>query len=367
MRRLGLMLMTMSLASGLGFGQEYVATVQLIPDYAMLHVDLYIVTSTGPTALLGDAVFAIDYDPAVLTFIGKDAAMDGRWDDGSNASYSDLSASNVVPRASLDIVKSSSGTGSDIPGTATHIGRLNFTIVNPTGRPGITWNTTFSSPYNFAGVAIKSSFTWINPDNNPLPVTLVSFAGSANASKGGVVLEWKTSSEVNNLGYTVQRKGEGDADFADLVGAFIEGHNTTSESQVYSYVDRSIPKAGIYTYRLKQQDMDGPIHYTEGVIVQVTLTDVAEVAPRVLQLLQNYPNPFNPSTQLKFSVETTGKAVLKAYNMLGAEVATMFDGTAEAGRYYVIKFDAVDIASGIYFYRLATDQKTDVRKMLLLR
>ena len=60
-------------------------------------------------------------------------------------------------------------------------------------------------------------------------------------------------------------------------------------------------------YRLKQQDMGGGVSLLAGVIVKVTVTDVAEVAPKVFQLMQNYPNPFNPTTQVKFSVESTGQ------------------------------------------------------------
>lgn len=200
-----------------------------------------------------------------------------------------------------------------------------------------------------------------------LPVTLTSFMGKVNASKGGVVLEWKTASEVNNYGYTVQRKGENEADFSDLSGAFVAGKGTTLDPQQYSYVDKSITGAGSYAYRLKQQDMDGTIHYTQSVIVQVTLTDVAEVAPKMFQLMQNYPNPFNPSTQVKFSVESTTRATVKVYNMLGEEVSTLFDGTAEAGRFYVSTFNATSLASGVYFYRLTTQEKTDVRRMMLVR
>jgi hypothetical protein len=200
-----------------------------------------------------------------------------------------------------------------------------------------------------------------------LPVTLTSLTAAIAPSGAGVRLEWKTASEVNNYGYTVQRKGEGEQDFTDLSGAFIAGKGTTVEPQVYSYVDGSIAKPGSYGYRLKQQDLDGTVHYTQTVNVQVTVTDVAEAAPKVFQLMQNYPNPFNPSTQVKFSVETTGKATVKVYNMLGAEMATLFEGTAEAGRYYVATFDAASLATGIYFYRLTTEKKNDVKRMLLVK
>jgi len=54
-------------------------------------------------------------------------------------------------------------------------------------------------------------------------------------------------------------------------------------------------------------------------------------APLLYNLYQNYPDPFNPSTMIQFTVPSDGRAILKVYNMLGQEVATLFDGIAEAG------------------------------------
>jgi hypothetical protein len=266
-----------------------------------------------------------------------------------------------------------SNAGTDnITTTPVKVGRFRITntVVFPIEQANVAWDflgglATVVNLNNADATLAGNHHSTL--DNLPLPVTLVSFTGSASASKGGVVLEWKTASEVNNYGYTVQRKANDEASFADLNAAFIAGKGTTVEPQEYSYVDKSLTKAGSYSYRLKQQDLDGTIHYSQSLIVNVTVTDVAEVAPKVFQLLQNYPNPFNPSTQVKFSVETTERAVVKVYNMIGAEVATLFDGTAEAGRYYVTPFNATGLASGIYFYRLTTAQKTDVRKMLLVK
>jgi hypothetical protein len=200
-----------------------------------------------------------------------------------------------------------------------------------------------------------------------LPVTLTSFAAKIAGSGTGVVLEWATASEVNNYGYTVQRKAEADAAFADVAGAFIEGHGTTAEPQTYSYTDNTVKDAGKYEYRLKQQDLNGAVQYSQSVIVNVSLTAVAEAAPREFQLMQNYPNPFNPATMVKFSVPSTGQATMKVYNTMGQEVVTLFEGVAEAGRYYALPFNAADLASGVYFYRLVTEQKTDVRRMMLVK
>lgn len=268
-------------------------------------------------------------------------------------------------------------TGGVIPGVvvpSTGDGVKAFTVSIDITNASETSNLTFDALMN--GQQYKEDESAVNKwppldvsdlMDVPLPVTLSSFTAAIVPSVAGVRLEWKTASEVNNYGYTVQRKAESDVDFADLTNAFIAGKGTTVEPQQYSYVDKSIAKAGSYRYRLKQQDLDGTVHYTQSVIVNVTVTDVAEVAPRVFQLMQNYPNPFNPTTQLKFSVESTTRATVKVYNMLGEEVATMFDGVAEAGRYYVATFNATGLASGVYFYRLTTEKKTDIKRMMLVK
>ena len=204
-------------------------------------------------------------------------------------------------------------------------------------------------------------------DEIPLPVSLTSFAGYPDQSGRGVRLEWKTLSEVNNYGFTVQRKTDADGSFVDLANAFIAGKGTTVEPQLYSYIDHSLTKPGIYGYRLKQQDLDGTMHYSSGVVVNVATTAIMDNAPVQIQLLQNYPNPFNPSTQVKFSVDATTHASLKIYNALGEDVATLFDGVAEAGQYYVTTFSGQGLPSGVYFCELTTGTKSDLKRMMLLR
>jgi hypothetical protein len=82
---------------------------------------------------------------------------------------------------------------------------------------------------------------------------------------------------------------------------------------------------------------------------------------------QNYPNPFNPATEIKFSVEKPEVAKVIVYNVIGQEVARLFDGLAEVGRYYRIKFDASNLESGVYFYRVITSSQSEIKKMILLK
>lgn len=84
-------------------------------------------------------------------------------------------------------------------------------------------------------------------------------------------------------------------------------------------------------------------------------------------LSQNFPNPFNPSTRINFSVESEGTASLKVFNILGEEVAALFEGIAEPGRLYSCVFTGEDLASGVYVAHMRAGQNTAMVKMLLIR
>jgi hypothetical protein len=82
---------------------------------------------------------------------------------------------------------------------------------------------------------------------------------------------------------------------------------------------------------------------------------------------QNYPNPFNPGTTITFSLKNTGHATVTIYNMLGQEVATLFDRTAAAHTVYSLWFDATNRPSGMYLYVLRSANRHEVRKMCVLK
>lgn len=90
-------------------------------------------------------------------------------------------------------------------------------------------------------------------------------------------------------------------------------------------------------------------------------------APREFALLPNFPNPFNPETRIRFTVPENGRATLKVFNMRGEEVATLFNGTAQAGQVIDRAFKAGGLASGIYFSRLEFNGRRLVQKMVLTK
>jgi hypothetical protein len=88
--------------------------------------------------------------------------------------------------------------------------------------------------------------------------------------------------------------------------------------------------------------------------------------PSKIALDQNYPNPFNPSTKISFSVKNSGKVVLSIYNILGNKVKDIVNEPLAAGSYSV-EFNAKNLPSGIYFYRLSTVDGNITRKMTLIK
>ena len=93
---------------------------------------------------------------------------------------------------------------------------------------------------------------------------------------------------------------------------------------------------------------------------------LTEIMPEEFELTQNYPNPFNPSTEISFSLSQSSHVNLEVYNTLGQKVATLANGSFNAGVHFVT-WDAGNFASGIYLYRITTDDLVETKKMVLLK
>jgi hypothetical protein len=84
------------------------------------------------------------------------------------------------------------------------------------------------------------------------------------------------------------------------------------------------------------------------------------------ELYQNYPNPFNPVTTIKYQIPKSGIVSLKVYNILGKEIKTLVNDEKTKGR-YEIRFDASNLASGVYIYRIQVNDYVSVKKMILVK
>jgi hypothetical protein len=187
-----------------------------------------------------------------------------------------------------------------------------------------------------------------------IPVELISF--TANVNDGNVVLSWITATEINNMGFEIERS-EDNTSFMKI--GFISGNGTTTEPNQYSFTDNTLNGNGKYNYRLKQIDLDGAVSYSSEVEVSINV-------PTEFALYQNYPNPFNPVTTIKYGIPEKSVVTLKLFNSLGEEVSTLVNEEKSAGNYKV-ELEAGYLPSGIYFYRLQVNQFIQTKKMILLK
>lgn len=97
----------------------------------------------------------------------------------------------------------------------------------------------------------------------------------------------------------------------------------------------------------------------------VSVENQFDEKPASFTLYQNYPNPFNPNTKIEYFVPQSGKTNLTVYDILGREVKTLVDGFQQKGS-YAVKFNAENLTSGIYIYKLTSGQLIDFKKMILI-
>lgn len=128
-------------------------------------------------------------------------------------------------------------------------------------------------------------------------------------------------------------------------------------------VDEANPSSMTYKAIMGEKYVTTQVEFYSG---QLGVGAEVMEAPEGFELSQNYPNPFNPTTNIQFTLQQTGLVSLKVYNMLGQEVATLLNGRISAG-VQTVQFDASDLASGVYLYRLQAGNRVQTNKMLLIK
>ncbi len=236
---------------------------------------------------------------------------------------------------------------------------------------------------NLGGEVIENEFVSTVPVSaiGPLAVGLLSgplavqIARIKATSSGNlnVRLDWETVSEVSNYGFEVQGSKDAAGPYVTVPNSFVAGNGTSNQHHKYS-IKVHLPNAAMKWLRLKQTDLDGAIHYSEGVLPD-GLDDVARnLVPTEFSLGQNFPNPFNPTTTIRYGIPRRSHVLLTVYNTLGECVAQLVDGDFDAG-YHETRVDGSNLASGVYYYRLQARQIdraqsgsfVETKKFVLLR
>ena len=215
--------------------------------------------------------------------------------------------------------------------------------------------------------------SWVFFREPALPIQLTSF--TAQREGDGVLLDWVTASETNNYGFEIQRSAATPGHYQTLQGSFIPGHGTTQEPHHYAFVD-SQPSAGVWYYRLRQIDLDGSIHFSDGIAIDVATGVDGGTLPVSFELNQNSPNPFNPTTMIRFQLPVAAHVEIRVFTLLGQEVTTLVDDDEPPG-YKSVLWNGIArgtaVASGVYFYRLRATPANGggvfiaLRKMILLK
>ncbi len=215
------------------------------------------------------------------------------------------------------------------------------------------WSSVSGSNYRLRPIIAVS--------NSALPVELTSF--TATSTNNVVELQWKTATEVNNYGFSVERRVQS-VEWKKI--AFVNGNGNSNSPKSYSYTDNLALahnlNLDLLQYRLKQIDFDGKYEYSNAVEVKID-------APSKTVLEQNYPNPFNPETTIIYKVQPASKVSLKVYDLLGREVATLVDEFKQAGTYNS-QFSILNyqLSSGVYFYKLQTDNGfSETKKLMIIK
>lgn len=190
-----------------------------------------------------------------------------------------------------------------------------------------------------------------------VPVELTSF--KALITGNGVELNWTTSTETNNYGFSIERKS-GNNCFVEI--GFVKGNGTSTIINNYSFLDSELFNGEVF-YRLKQIDFDGTFSYSNEILADYSGT-IEE-----FRLFGNYPNPFNPETVISFIVSKKEQVKVVVYDLLGSQIIELFNGNAQPGInkiWWNGKNDAGQVVnSGVYFYRVELNNKVYSGKMLL--
>jgi len=355
-------------------------TSQVIPGAGTGGVDQYLVTlqlqadPTGGTFDFGSATLRLFFDPLVLS-IPSNPGINGTLTAGTDYDFLNYNGfippnsfySNTVTRPqqnelSVNMVLSTPNNGVPLPTNMTNIINIKFDIAGaptaPLAAGGLAWHT---DPPNETEIFLEDNLTRVPNGtfggDDTLPVELTTF--DAKMVGETAVLTWVTASETNNAGFAVEYRDGADETFDWTQVAYVEGRGTTTEAQSYSHrMDGLEP--GRHLFRLKQVDFDGAFEYTPEVELYNDLPDG-------FLLSDAYPNPFNPQTRFNLQLQVAQQVKVAVYNLLGRQVMLLHDGTLAARTPHAFTFDAANLPSGLYLYRVSGETFNATRTAMLLK
>lgn len=236
----------------------------------------------------------------------------------------------------------------------------------------------FRSTNNGASWSLASTGMGINSQVGDFAVIGTDvFVSANNISNGSVFrstdagLTWASAGTGLPSQYTISITASGSSLFVATMNKVLQSTDFGA-----SWTDISTGLPDLVIGALTNSDTDLYVGLSFGGAGQVWRRSLSEVTsvinsdpgtvPSEVSLSQNYPNPFNPSTNIKFQVSNPSHVLLRVFDVLGKEVATLVNEELNGGSFEVM-FNAAGLSSGIYFYTLSSGSFSDTKKLMLLR
>jgi hypothetical protein len=263
-------------------------------------------------------------------------------DGGTGKTTADMKTVSTFTSAGWDF-EAESANGDD------DIWDLDISGVNNDGYPFLSWE-------NGAETSLETA----------LPIELGSF--TIDQSQGIVELNWETESETENLGFIIRKKKIEESEWQQvgdyLSHASLLGHGTSSTKHTYQFTDSDVQSGYTYIYQLGDVNYQGKIVWHESLEITLSQEDV-EFALE-FGLASAYPNPFNPCLYIQYVLDQDAQTNIGIFDLNGKLIANLENGFKEAGN-YELTWQATDVASGLYLLKIIADEKTDLRKVSLLK
>jgi hypothetical protein len=265
---------------------------------------------------------------------------------------------------------------SDATGVSGNTGTAsNYRLLYRSGTSGDFSSTATGSSISgdvitFNSISLQDGYYALGAQSDAsLPVELTSFE-VLDTRDNGITLHWITESEINNLGFILDRRTP-IIDWIEIASFVtdteLQGQGSVSHQTIYTYTDNTVTDDETYDYRIADVDYDGNKEYHSLQLMGISPASI----PITYVLHQNYPNPFNPITTLSYDLPEDALVNITIYDMMGRQTRTLINNQQAAG-YKSIQWNATNdagqpVSAGLYFYTIQAGDYSQTRKMVLLK
>jgi len=255
------------------------------------------------------------------------------------------------------------------------VATVGFTITDPNQSSGLVFRSisegtdpTVILDHDQVTPNVEGTFAGLDVS---LPVELAEFTADEGAN--GVELYWRTESEIENLGFLLDRRTES-TDWTEIASyktnGSLMGQGSTSSATDYEYLDNLVLVGKEYEYRLADIDYDGvkTYHATRTVTVeQAPLSNIIEQ----FTVLPAYPNPFNPNTTITYGLDNESNVTLEIYDISGKLISTLINTKQTQGwhsvKWYGTNAHGEQVPAGIYLSKVTSGRDVKTTKLMLLK